>query len=142
MVDYKSKGDRKERQPLPLDVKGVIDDYLEADRVNRQDTKTGGSGAYIFQAAASRRYFGSGQPLTTRHIWHIVKTRGRQAGIGKLSPHDLRRTAITKAFQQNTPITAILNMTKHRSVETLMVYNKGLDNLENNAVHSLQYDSD
>jgi integrase len=99
---------------LPKDVRGVIDDYLEADRINRKDTKTGSENAFVFQADVSRRYFGSCQSLTTRHIWHIVKTRGRLAGIGKLSPHDLRRTAITKAFQQNVPITSILNMSKHK----------------------------
>jgi len=142
VIDYRSKGGRKERQPLPKDVKAVIDDYLEADRINRKDTKTGGEHTYIFQADVMRRNFGAGQPLTTRHIWHIVKTRGVQAGLGKLAPHDLRRTAITKAFQQNTPVTAILNMSKHKSVETLMIYNKGLDNLENNAVHSLSYESE
>jgi integrase len=54
-----------------------------------------------------RRNLGASQPLTTRHIWHIIKTRGKQAGIGKLAPHDLRRTAIIKAFQQNVPVTAI-----------------------------------
>ncbi|MDQ2747341.1 MAG: tyrosine-type recombinase/integrase [Acidobacteriota bacterium] len=142
VIDYRSKGGRRERQPLPKDVKAVIDDYLEADRSNRKDTKTGGEHSFIFQAEAMRRNFGASQPLTTRHIWHIVKTRGVQAGIGKLAPHDLRRTAITKAFQQNVPVTAILNMSKHKSVETLMIYNKGLDNLENNAVHSLNYDSE
>lgn len=142
VIDYRSKGGRKQRQPLPKDVKDVIDAYLEADRRNRIDSKTGGENAFVFQANISRRNFGVSEPLTTRHIWHIVKTRGRLAGIGKLSPHDLRRTAITKAFQQNTPVTSILNMSKHRSVETLMIYNKGLDNLENNAVHDLNYDSE
>lgn len=142
VIDYRSKGGRKERQPLPKDVKAVIDDYLEADRHNRRDTKTGGDHAYIFQADISRRNFGASEPLTTRHIWHVIKTRGRLAGVGKLAPHDLRRTAITKAFQQNVPVTSILNMSKHKSVETLMIYNKGLDNLENNAVHSLNYDSE
>lgn len=142
VVDYRGKGGRRHRQPLPKDVKQVFDDYLEADRINRRDTKTGGENAYIFQADISRRNFGVGEPLTTRHIWHIVKTRGKLAGLGKLSPHDLRRTAITKAFQQNTPVTSILNMSKHKSVETLMIYNKGLDNLENNAVHTLNYDAD
>lgn len=142
VIDYRSKGGRRERQPLPTDVKAVIDDYLEADRINRKDTKTDGAHSYIFQADAMRRNFGASQPLTTRHIWHIIKTRGKQAGLGKLAPHDLRRTAITKAFQQNMPVTAILNMSKHKSVDTLMIYNKGLDNLENNAVHSLNYDSE
>jgi integrase len=127
---------------LPKDVKQVIDDYLEADRINRKDTKTGGENAYLFQVDYTHRNFGQSQPLTTRHIWYLVKRKGELAGIGKLAPHDLRRTAITKAFQQNTPITAILNMSKHKSVETLMIYNKGLDNLENNAVHSLNYDED
>lgn len=116
--------------------------YVEADRVNRKDAKTGGEHAYLFQADISRRNFGANEPLTTRHIWHFIKTRGRLAGIGKLAPHDLRRTAITKAFQQNTPVTAILNMSKHKSVETLMICNKGLDNLDNNAVYSLSYDSE
>lgn len=142
VIDYRSKGGRKERQPLPKDVKDVLDEYLESDRINRKDAKTGGENAYLFQADISRRNFGANEPLTTRHIWHLIKTRGRLAGIGKLAPHDLRRTAITKAFQQNTPVTAILNMSKHKSVETLMIYNKGLDNLENNAVHSLNYDSE
>lgn len=140
VIDYRSKGGRRQRQPLPADVKRIIDDYLEADRINRKDTKTGGEQAFIFQSCISRRNFGQCQPLTTRHIWHIIKRRGELAGLGKLAPHDLRRTAITRAFQQNVPITAILNMSKHKSVETLMIYNKGLDNLENNAVHSINYD--
>lgn len=136
------KGGRKERQPLPLNVKQVIDDYLKADRINRRDTKTGGENTFIFQADISRRNFGASELLTTRQIWHVIKTRGRLAGVGKLAPHDLRRTTITKAFQQNVPVTSILNMSKHKSVETLMIYNKGLDNLENNAVHTLNYYSE
>jgi len=53
-------------------------------------------------------------------------------------PYDLHRTAITKAFMQNTPVTSILNMSKHKSFKILMIYNKGLDNLENNAVHTIE----
>lgn len=71
VIDYRSKGGRKERQPLPKDVKAVIDDYLEADRINRKDTKTDGSDAFVFQADVMRRNFGASQPLSTRHIWHI-----------------------------------------------------------------------
>lgn len=142
VIDYRSKGGRRERQPLPTDVKEMFDAYLEADRHNRREAKTGGENAFLFQADISRRNFGISQPLTTRHVWHIVKTRAASAGIGRLSPHDLRRSAITKAFAQNMPLTAILNMSKHKSVETLMIYNKGLDNLENNAVHYLNYESD
>lgn len=142
VIDYRSKGGRRERQPLPNDLKELFDAYLEADRHNRREAKTGGENAFLFQPDISRRHFGISEPITTRHVWHIVKTRAASAGIGKLAPHDLRRTAITKAFAQGAPLTAILNMSKHKSVETLMIYNKGLDNLENNAVHSLNYESD
>lgn len=142
VIDYKSKGGKRLRQPLPKDVKQVIDDYLEADRRNRKDSKTDGADAYIFQADVSRRIFGENAPLTSRHIWHIVKRRGELAGLGKLAPHDLRRTAITKAFRQNASLTSILNMSKHKSVETLMIYNKELDNLENNAVYEIDYDTE
>lgn len=99
--------------------KAVIDDYLEADRINRKNTKTGGENTFIFQAEYTRRNFGSPAPLTTQHI---VKRKGELVGIGKLAPHDLRRTAITKAFQQNVPVTSILNMSKHESVKILMIY--------------------
>lgn len=49
VIDYRSKGGRKERQPLPKNVKQVIDDYLESDRLNRCDTKTGGENAFVFR---------------------------------------------------------------------------------------------
>ena len=42
VIDYRSKGGRKQRQPLPTDVKQVIDDYLESDRLNRREAKTAG----------------------------------------------------------------------------------------------------
>jgi site-specific recombinase XerD len=83
VVDYRSKGDRKQRKPLPKDVKAVIDGYLEADCINRKDTKTDGANAFIFQADVMRRNFGASQPLTTWHIWHIVKTRGHPSRTGK-----------------------------------------------------------
>lgn len=142
VIDYRSKGGRRERQPLPTDLKEVFDAYLEADRHNRREAKTGGENAFLFQPHISHRHYGISEPLTTRHVWHIVRTRSVSAGIGKASPHDLRRTAITKAFAQGIPLTEIMNMSKHKSVETLMIYNKGLDNLDNNAVHSLNYDAE
>lgn len=139
VIDYRSKGGRRERQPLPIDVKQAIDDYLNADRKNRRESQTDGENAYLFQPDISCRYFKLNQPLTSRHIWFLVRKHGKLAGLGKLSPHDLRRTAITQAFKQKVPVDSILNMSKHKSVQTLMIYNRNLDNLENNAVHNLDY---
>ena len=71
------RADTKERRQQPFSVKQLTDEYLEADRVNRKDTKTGDENAYILQAEISRRNFGASEPLTTRHIRHIIKTRGK-----------------------------------------------------------------
>src|SRR5215213_11667392 len=50
LFDYRPKGGRKERQPLLSDLKDAIDEYLEADRQNRRETKTGDENTFLFQA--------------------------------------------------------------------------------------------
>ena len=54
-----------------MDVKAVIDDYLEADRLNRKDTKTHGANAFIFQADVMRRNFEASQPLLASRYFLI-----------------------------------------------------------------------
>jgi site-specific recombinase XerD len=96
----KLKGGREELKPLPKDVKKAIDNYLALDRENRKTMKTNGVDAYLFQADPNKRWFGENNPLSTRHIWHLVKRYSKLVGIGDVSPHDLRRTAITQAFKR------------------------------------------
>ena len=55
VVDYRSKGGRKERQPLPQDVKNVIDEYLESDRINRRDSNISSRPEEASPASASSR---------------------------------------------------------------------------------------
>lgn len=94
----KVKGGRERTIPVPIDVKKAIDEYLLLDEGNRRTMKTGGSDAFVFQADVARRNFGENKALTTRHLWHLVKKWAQFAGIGKVTPHDLRRTAITRAL--------------------------------------------
>jgi hypothetical protein len=71
------------------------------------------------------------------NIWHVIKTCGKQSGIGKLtlarsqSHHHYESLSAEYADGSNS------QYGKHKSVETLMIYNKGLVNLENNAVYTL-----
>jgi integrase len=100
VLTVKLKGGREERKPLPNDVKKAIDNYLKLDRENRNVMKTNGEDAYLFQAEPNKRWLGENKPLSTRHVWHLVKKYCKLVGIGDVSPHDLRRTAITQAFKQ------------------------------------------
>lgn len=141
VLTVKLKGGREEIKPLPKDVKKAIDDYLKLDRENRQIMKTNGEDAFLFQAEPNQRWFGENKPLSTRHVWHLVKRYSKLSGIGDVSPHDLRRTAITQAFKQRVPIRHIQRMSGHQDLNTLRLYDLDRENLEDNAINELTYDS-
>lgn len=136
----KIKGGREELRPLPTDVKKAIDRYLNLDAENRRTMRTNGADAYLFQADPTKRWFGENNPLSTRHVWHLVKKGAKLAGVGDLSPHDLRRTAITRAFKQGVPIRHIQRMSGHRDLNTLRLYDIDRENLDDNAINELSYD--
>lgn len=140
VLTVKLKGGREERKPLPYNVKKAIDNYLKLDRENREIMKSGGENAFLFQAAPNQRWFGENKPLSTRHVWHLVKKYAKLAGIGDVSPHDLRRTAITQAFKQRVPIRHIQRMSGHQDLNTLRLYDLDRENLEDNAINELSYE--
>ncbi|MGI8466862.1 MAG: tyrosine-type recombinase/integrase [Pyrinomonadaceae bacterium] len=139
VIVVKLKGGREEIRPLPKDVKKAIDNYLNLDRNNRQTMKTNGEDAYLFQADPNKRWAGENNPLSSRHIWHLVKKHSKLVSIGDVSPHDLRRTAITQAFKQKVPIRNIQRMSGHQDLNTLRLYDLDRENLEDNAINELNY---
>ena len=80
----KVKGGRERTIPIPTDVKAAVDEYLLFDESNRKQMKTGGSDAFIFQAEIAKRFFGQTRPLSTRHVWHLVRRWADFAGLGKV----------------------------------------------------------
>jgi integrase/recombinase XerD len=140
VLTVKLKGGREERKPLPNDVKKAIDNYLKLDWENREIMKTNGQDSYLFQAEPNKRWFGENKPLSTRHVWHLVKKYSKLVGIGDVSPHDLRRTAITQAFKQRVPIRHIQRMSGHQDLNTLRLYDLDRENLEDNAINELSYE--
>ena len=63
-------------------------------------------------------------------------------GRGDLSPHDLRRTAITRALNSGLTYRQVQMMSKHRDPKTVMRYDHGRENLDQNAVNYLVYDEE
>src|SRR3954467_4542368 len=60
--------------------------------------------------------------------------------LGDLSPHDLRRTAITRALESGLTYRQGQMMSKHKDPKTVMRYDHGRENMEQNAVNFLGYD--
>jgi integrase len=73
-------------------------------------------------------------------IAKIVKKWADFCGIkGKVTPHDLRRTAITRALNQGRTYREVQMMSKHKDPKTVMRYDYERDNLDRNPVNSLSY---
>ena len=136
----KVKGGREEVWPLPKDVKEAIDNYLWLDRKRREIAHSGGDHAYLFQPHTNYRTLDFDKPLSTRMVQKIVKRWADYSRIGNLSPHDLRRTAITKALDSGLTYRQVQMMSKHKDPKTVMRYDHGRENMEQNAVNFLGYD--
>jgi integrase/recombinase XerD len=141
-LHVKVKGGRERTIPIPPDVKKAVDEYLLLDESNRKTLKTGGNEAYIFQADASRRNFGENKPLTTRHIWHLLKKWSDFAKIGKVTPHDLRRTAITRALDLGHTYRQVQNGSGHKHIQSVQRYDFHRQSLEDNSINTLNYEED
>jgi integrase len=142
-LKFKVKGGRERTIPLPPEVKTVIENYLKSDRSRRQALKSGGShieDEWLFQPVTNYRTLVFNKPLSTTMVWYIVRKWGEFTGVGKLSPHDLRRTAITRALDKGLTYRQVQMMSGHKDPKTVMKYDHGRENLEQNAINFLDYD--
>jgi integrase len=75
-------------------------------------------------------------------VQNIVAKWGRFTGVEDVSPHDLRRTAITRALEMGQTYRQVQMMSKHKDPKTVMRYDHGRENLDQNAVNFLEYDEE
>jgi site-specific recombinase XerD len=135
----KVKGGREEVWPLPKDVKQAIDEYLKLD-AQRRATLHSDTDAFLFQPHSNYRTLVFDKALSTRMVQKIVAKWGRFTGVGDVSPHDLRHTAITRALEMGQTYRQVQMMTKHKDPKTVMRYDHGRDNLDQNSVNFISYE--
>jgi site-specific recombinase XerD len=138
----KVKGGREEMWPLPKDVKEAVDHYLKLDRKRREISHSHGEDCPLFQPHVNYRTLTFDKPLSTRMVQKIVKRWADYSRLGDLSPHDLRRTAITRALESGLTYRQVQMMSKHKDPKTVMRYDHGRENMEQNAVNFLVYDEE
>lgn len=136
----KVKGGRERVIPLPKEVKAAIDAYLELDRQSRTLLSTGGPDSPLFQPLDNRKSLRSLKPLSTRAAWDIIQRWAEYGRLGRVSPHDLRRTFVTHALDQGISYRQIQMATGHRDPKTVQRYDHGRENLELNAINFVAFD--
>ncbi|MCA1566145.1 MAG: tyrosine-type recombinase/integrase [Acidobacteria bacterium] len=138
----KIKGGKEEVWPLPKDVKDALNEYLRLDRERRQTLRSGGDEAYLFQPIVNYRTLEFDRPLSTRMVQKIVGRWAEFTGIGHVTPHDLRRTVVTKLLNDGHTYREVQMVTKHKDPKTVMRYDHARENLETSPVNTLNWDSD
>lgn len=142
VLKCKVKGGRERTLPVPAEVKKAIDEYLRLDAKRRRNLRSDGADAYLFQPHSNYRTLVFDKGLSPRSAWNVIAKWAGYGGLGKLSPHDLRRTAITKALDQGLSYRQVQMMSGHRDPKTVMKYDHGRENLEQNAVNFISYDEE
>ena len=140
VLKCKVKGGREEVWPLPADVKEAIDDYLRLDRHRRRTLHSDGPDAPLFQPHSNYRTLVFDKALSPRHVQRIVAHWGKFSGVGKVTPHDLRRTVVTELLNRGHSYREVQMVTKHRDPKTVMRYDHARENLENNPVNTFGYE--
>jgi len=107
------KGDRHERLPLPADVGEALVDYLRRGR-----PAGGESRAVLMRVRAPHG------PLTVGAVKQVVTRAGLRAGVGDVTPHQLRHTAATELLRAGAPLSEIAQLLRHRYLSSTAIYAK------------------
>jgi hypothetical protein len=132
------KGGWFHKAALPKHVWDVIQEYLTLDSSRRLGSED--KDPYIFQTSRPHRTTHTSKPFSSRAAYKIVAKWAKLTGVGALSPHDLRRTAITRALSMGHSYQQIQMMTGHRTAKTILLYDHSREAYEEGAANFLHYE--
>jgi site-specific recombinase XerD len=112
IADLVGKGKHIRTVPVPMWVKGALDEWITAAGINR--------GAIFRRVSRLGRIWGD--RITAKAIWHVVKAAAKRAGIRDLAPHDLRRTCARLCHLAGGELEQIQFLLGHASVQTTERY--------------------
>ncbi|EDE7185576.1 tyrosine-type recombinase/integrase [Salmonella enterica subsp. enterica serovar Enteritidis] len=77
------------------------------------------------------RYGQAGQKTVTEAgITSILRQLGNMAGLQPFTPHDLRRTFITRLLEQGADINIVRQLAGHSDISTTVLYDRRSDNIK------------
>ena len=121
IVDLVGKGGHVRTVPVPGWVKSRIDEWTEASNTT--------SGRLFRSINKVGIVWGTG--LTEKVIWYVVKGFAKTVGIGKIAPHDLRRSCARFCHVAGGELEQIQFLLGHVSVQTTERYLGSKQNIRN-----------
>ena len=112
IVDLVGKHGRVRTVPMPSWAFAALDEWAAAAGIN--------SGP-VLRPVSKAGLVGAG-PITAQGVFETVIRHARLAGLGKVTPHDLRRTFAKLAHQGRAPLEQIQISLGHASIQTTERY--------------------
>jgi integrase/recombinase XerD len=110
--DLVGKGNRVRTVPVPAWVKKLVDEWLLAAVIH--------SGP-VFRPV-NKGDVVAGKAMTENSVWWIVRQYAGHIDVGKLAPHDLRRTCARLCRESGGALEQIQLLLGHGSIQTTMDY--------------------
>lgn len=127
-VQGKGRDERDEFLVLSAEAESAMRDWL---------TLRGKESGALFTSLSN---FSKGGRLSRRAMRGIVKRYFDAAGIrGNKTTHSLRHTAITNAIRHDAPLQKVKGMSRHASLDTLLIYYHEVDRLTDPAERYIRY---
>jgi len=79
------------------------------------------------------------EPISGQTIYDIIIRRYKEAGLNRLTPHDLRRTFATKLLENGEDVFLVQDLMGHSSVETTKNYDRRDEKAKTKAAKALPF---
>ncbi|MAG75757.1 MAG: integrase [Colwelliaceae bacterium] len=79
------------------------------------------------------------EPISGQTIYDIIIRRYKEAGLKRLTPHDLRRTFATKLLENGEDVFLVQDLMGHASVETTKNYDRRAESAKKKAARALPF---
>ncbi len=109
------KGQRQRELRLPLAARAYLRQWL-----NYRGNKPG----VLFGQLNKQGGYDVSQPISAHHIYGILQRRAKEAGIAHCSPHDLRRTFVTRLLEQGVDFNTASQLAGHEHIQTTALYDR------------------
>ena len=134
-ITVTGKGNKQRTNPLPSRVVEIIQCWIE----ERKELIN----ADIISPFLLLRFRKGGRPvnegITDKAIYDIVVKLYKEAGLSRLSPHDLRRTYATQLLENGIDIFTVQDLMDHADISTTKGYDKRQYKVKKSAVKSLNF---
>jgi integrase/recombinase XerD len=121
------KGNKRGLAKLPVEVRHAIDDSLEATARTQI-----GPEAPLFVSFRKGDH-PQEKPITGNQVERVVKAQAKAVGV-TISPHGMRASFITLAFEGGADLALVQDAARHKDPRTTRRYQKRRNSLHKNAV--------